>query len=212
MTSWDISTVSEEFLVDLCEKTLEEEGSIGDVGGIPVVKIPPNIVAKIGRRVAHSEASTQTSAHKELDPSIAYVPEVYRHFRRSRGAANAKHGYLFMEYVPGRKLQDLETGVLAELAPSALNIIKHLGEARGGSAPGPAGGDDDSLCLLDWGYAGFYPRFFEVLALKCTIPYVDTFEGALEREVEAAMELTDEERRDFQHVMFVRGVNFRWSL
>ncbi|KAL3451378.1 hypothetical protein BJX65DRAFT_303958 [Aspergillus insuetus] len=216
MTNWDISTASEEFLVDLCQKSLEEEGSIGDMGGTPVVKISPNIVAKIGRR----------------------IPKVYRYFRRSRGAAHEEHGYLFMEYIPDQNLSDLETSALAQLVPRVLNIINHLGEVRGGSAPGPVGGgvpmghmygddgaktscnsvddmnaymnkrlayrsmyvakhrgiesndriditphplvlchgdiswrniifrDDGSLCLLAWGYAGFYPRFFEAVALE----------------------------------------------
>jgi aminoglycoside phosphotransferase len=249
-----------------------------------VVKISSNIAAKIGRRVAPSEAETQTFAQKELDPSIVYVPKVYRYFRHSRGATNDEYGYLFMEYIPGQKLQDLETAALAELVPRVLNIIKHLGQVRGGSTPGSFGGgvpmghiygddgaktsfdsvdemnaymnkrlayrniyvakqhriecndtidiiphplvlchgdicrrniilrDDRSLSLLDWGYAGLYPRFFEAVALVCTMPYVDAFEGPLEREIEGTMQLTDEERRDLQLVTFVRGANLRWSL
>jgi serine/threonine protein kinase len=287
MADWDISTAGEEFLVDLCQKTLEEEGSIGDVGGIPEVKISPNIAAKIGRCVTASEAATQAFAHKELDPSIVYVPKVYRYFRRSRGVAydeHNEHGYLFMEYIPGQKLQDLETAALAELVPRAVEVIEHLGHVRGRSAPGSVGGgipmghifgddgaktsgksvdeinaymnkhleyrniylsrrrgiecndtiditphplvlchgdicrrnlilrEDRSLCLLDWGYAGFYPRFFEVVTLKCTMPYLDVFEGALEREAEGMMQLTDEEQRDLQLVKSVRGANLRWSL
>ncbi|KAJ0413120.1 kinase-like domain-containing protein [Aspergillus carlsbadensis] len=284
MADWDVSTASEEFLADLCQRTLEEQGSIGDVGGIPVVKISLNIVAKIGRGVAPSEAATQSFAHKELDPSIAYVPKVYRYFRRSHGTPHDERGYLYMEYIPGQNLQDLEAAALAELVPRVLNIIKHLGQFCGDSAPGPLGGgvpmghiygddgaktvfdsmeqmnvymnkrleyrniylarsrgiecsdtidltphplvlchgdicrrniilrEDGSLCLLDWGYAGFYPWFFEVVALRSTMPYLDVFEGALEREIEGTMELTDQERRDLQLVMFIRGANLRWSL
>ncbi|KAL2794634.1 kinase-like domain-containing protein [Aspergillus keveii] len=266
MADWDISTASEEFLVALCQKTLDEEGSIGDVGGIPVVKISPHIAAKIGRRVTASEAVTQAFAHKELDPSsIVYVPKVYRYFWSSRGASRDEYGYLFMEYIPGRKLQTLETAALVELVPRVVKIIEHLGQIRDGTVPGPVGGgvlmghifgddgaktsfdsieqmnayinkrleygniylarhrgiecndtidltpyplvlchgdicrrnlilrEDGSLCLLDWGYAGFYPRFFEVVALTCTMPYLDVFEGALEREAEGMMQLTDEE-------------------
>ncbi|KAL2798160.1 hypothetical protein BJX66DRAFT_295805, partial [Aspergillus keveii] len=41
--------------------------------------------------------------------------------------------------------------------------------------------DDGSICLVDWGYAGFYPRFFELLALLFVTPYdaafVETVEG-----------------------------------
>jgi hypothetical protein len=44
------------------------------------------------------------------------------------------------------------------------------------------------------------------------MPYLDAFEGSLEREIEGTMQLTDEERKNLQLVMFVRGANLRWSL
>ncbi|KAL3457434.1 kinase-like domain-containing protein [Aspergillus heterothallicus] len=282
MTDWNVSSSSEEFLVDLCQKTLEEEGSIGDDRGIAVVRISAEIAVKIGRGVTASEAATQAFAQKELDPSIACVPKVYRYFRRPRGPAGDEYGYLFMQYIPGQNLHDLNPEALPDLVPHVVKIVNALGQISG-SKPGPAGGgtpvghiygdhgaktafdsiqamnvymnkrlayrnaylaqhrsihcddsldltayplvlchgdlcrrniilkEDGSLCLLDWGYAGFYPRFFELVALKCTRPYTDGFEGALERDVEAAMELNVEERRDMQLVTFVRGANLRWS-
>ncbi|KAL2851151.1 hypothetical protein BJY01DRAFT_245088 [Aspergillus pseudoustus] len=68
--------------------------------------------------------------------------------------------------------------------------------------------EDGSPCLLNWGLAGFYPRFFELVALKCTMPYADEFGGALERQFEAAMGLADEERRDMQLVTFNQYANY----
>ena len=54
--------------------------------------------------------------------------------------------------------------------------------------------------------------FFELVALKCTIPYDKLFEGALECEAKAAIELTDEERHDMKLVSCVRSANLRWLL
>ncbi|KAL2825367.1 kinase-like domain-containing protein [Aspergillus cavernicola] len=194
--------------------------------------------------------------------------DVYRYFRWRR--STDEYGYLFMEYVPGQNLQDLDIESLAKFVPRVVKIAESLGRICG-STPGPVGGgiplgyiygddgaktrfksveemnvymnkrlayrndtidlsrhplvlchgdlcrrniilrEDGSLCLVDWGFAGYYPRFFEIVALKCTIPYDKLFEGALEREAEAAMDLADEERHDMKLVTFVRGANLRWS-
>jgi aminoglycoside phosphotransferase len=32
-------------------------------------------------------------------------------------------------------------------------------------------GNDGSICFLDWAYAGFYPRFFELATISCVLPY-----------------------------------------
>ncbi|RDW61108.1 uncharacterized protein DSM5745_10606 [Aspergillus mulundensis] len=273
MADWAVGTEPEESLVELCHKVLEKEGRIGgSLGGIAVVKIAAHVAVKLGRGVTASEAATQQFAHTNLDPSVVYVPKVYRYFRQSRIPAGEEYGYLFMEYIPGRNLQDLDVAgdSLAHLVPRIVNIIESLGQLRA-SKPGPVGGgiplgyiygddgakaafhsveemntymnkrlayddktidltrhhlalchgdicrrnlilkDDGALCLLDWGYAGFYPRFFELVALKCTFPYDKLFEGALERETELAMGLTQEEQDDMKLVTFVRGANLRWS-
>ncbi|KAJ5933153.1 hypothetical protein N7516_007642 [Penicillium verrucosum] len=51
--------------------------------------------------------------------------------------------------------------------------------------------DDGSICFLDWAYSGFYPRFFELATISCA--WYDSFQEPLVREVESAMNLTDEE-------------------
>ncbi|KAF9888869.1 hypothetical protein FE257_008238 [Aspergillus nanangensis] len=285
MADWDVLTASEEFLADLSHKTQENEGRIGgEFGGPGVVKLSPQIAVKLGHGITASEAATQDFAHKNLDPSVAYVPKVYRYFRsRSASEYGDELGYLFMEYIPGQNLKDLDMESLVKLVPRLVNIVTSLGQISG-LTPGPIGDgiprgyiygddgaktrlnsleemnvymnkrlvsynqfaklrrgvdcnyhidlrryplvlchgdlcrrnivlrDDGSLCLLDWGFAGFYPRFFEVAALKCILrPYDKLFQGALESATEAMMDLTDEERHDKKLIMYVRTANLRWS-
>ncbi|CAI7648183.1 unnamed protein product [Penicillium palitans] len=69
--------------------------------------------------------------------------------------------------------------------------------------------DDGSICFLDWAYSGFYPRFFELATITCA--WYDSFQEPLVREVESAMNLTDEERRDMQLLLRVRHANLRWT-
>ena len=69
---------------------------------------------------------------------------------------------------------------------------------------------DGSICFLDWAYSGFYPRFFEVATIMCA--WYDSFQESLVQEVESAMNLTDEERRDMQLLLRVRHANLRWTL
>lgn len=52
--------------------------------------------------------------------------------------------------------------------------------------------DGASLYLIDWGYAGFYPRFFEVAMISCMFPYDAAYEQPLLQEIEV-IGLTDEE-------------------
>jgi thiamine kinase-like enzyme len=72
--------------------------------------------------------------------------------------------------------------------------------------------DGGSICLVDWGYAGFYPRFFELLALSFVTPYDAAFVKPLKEEVTRTMDLTEAEQRDMKLVSFIRGANLRWSL
>ncbi|KAL2862227.1 kinase-like domain-containing protein [Aspergillus lucknowensis] len=71
--------------------------------------------------------------------------------------------------------------------------------------------DDGSICLVDWGYAGFYPRFFEVLSMSHVNPYDAAFEEPVKQEVTKALNLTVEEEHDMKLMSFVRGANLRWS-
>ncbi|KAJ5919076.1 hypothetical protein N7466_010019 [Penicillium verhagenii] len=71
--------------------------------------------------------------------------------------------------------------------------------------------EDGALTLLDWGYSGFYPRFFELATLSCVLPYDKEFQPLVKREFEEVLNLTDQEKQDMKFTLCVRGANLRWS-
>ncbi|KAK6595527.1 C6 zinc finger domain protein [Botrytis cinerea] len=108
--AWDIQTVSEEWLVGFCGRLVKE-------------------VAKFGIGVMASEAETQRFACQKVDSKIVYVPQVYRYFHWN------DFGYLFMEYMPSRQLDELD-----------------LDEHTDRQIPGPIGGGQPQGYL--WGDNG----------------------------------------------------------
>ncbi|OBT69196.1 hypothetical protein VE03_01936 [Pseudogymnoascus sp. 23342-1-I1] len=56
--------------------------------------------------------------------------------------STAALGYLFMEYIPGQNLKDLDLDleIYKEVIPRVAAIISHLGRIRGDQTPGPRGG------------------------------------------------------------------------
>ncbi|KAK2735609.1 hypothetical protein FQN55_002193 [Onygenales sp. PD_40] len=69
--------------------------------------------------------------------------------------------------------------------------------------------EDNSICLLDWGHAGFFPRFFETAALSCINDdwkYRDSLCGALKR----AKELTDAEQECVGLLLRARAGSLRY--
>jgi hypothetical protein len=74
------------------------------------------------------------------------------------------------------------------------------------------GEDGKSIYLLDWGHAGFFPRFYEVATLSCLNPYDEEYEKPLIGAVESLLQLTDEEKCDVKMVHYGRAASLRWSL
>ena len=231
MTPSDIATASEEWLIDLCHKAEREGGMIGGHKyGDKVIKISDDIAAKYGS-VQASEAITQEFAFNNVDRSIVHIPMVYSFIKSSHQSAHSR-GYLFMEYVHGQNLNDIDLKMHQDIPSRVANILAHLGQIVGPtSVPGPIGGGeplgyifgddgakttftsiedmnvymnkrlkyrndsidlmtyppvlchgdicrrniiletDGSLCFVDWGYSGLYPRFFELATLSCVLPY-----------------------------------------
>ncbi|KAM0161259.1 hypothetical protein ACHAPG_002462 [Botrytis cinerea] len=145
--AWDIQTVSEEWLVGFCGRLVKEGKTIrGCFGGDRVVKLSETIVAKFGIGVMASEAETQRFACQKVDSKIVYVPQVYRYFHWN------DFGYLFMEYVPGRQLDELDLDEHTDVITRVAQIIKHLGTIESGQIPGPIGGGQPQGYL--WGDNG----------------------------------------------------------
>ncbi|OBT77278.1 hypothetical protein VF21_03484 [Pseudogymnoascus sp. 05NY08] len=135
---WDVHSSSEELLVEVCRKAREANGNYSDYGrGYVMVKISDDITVKIGGLVIASEARTQEFANKNADPTIVHVPRVHRFFERE--GRGSKQGYLFMEYVQGRTLEEIYLAIRPDIIPRMARIIEHFGQIQG-QIPGPIGG------------------------------------------------------------------------
>ena len=142
--SWDIHTASEEFLVDLCDKAEKENGRLSRVHhGDRVVKLSDTIAVKYGYGVRESEAKTQEFANRNADPKIVHIPRVHRFFVHRDPSWRDPRGYLFMEYIPGQLLQDVDLNTQKDIIPRIAKIIEHLSQIQNSHAvPGPIGGGE----------------------------------------------------------------------
>lgn len=280
MAAWDITTADEAWLIELCHKSADEGRQIGgqEHGGPKVVRISDRIVAKYGN-IRRSELAAQEVAYHNTDRSIVHIPKVHRFFE-SDGQS-----YLFMEYVEGQTLEDVDFETHKDIPIRVANILAHLqqilgdcdspGPVTGGEAHGYIFGDegagtafdsiedmnvymnkrldkmneylsrqedqrrfdhldltpyalvlchgdicrrniifesDGSLCLVDWGFAGFYPRIFELAAISYVVQNNAAFKDPIIHEFTKLLSLTDKEKQDIDRFRAVRFANLRWSL
>jgi aminoglycoside phosphotransferase (APT) family kinase protein len=160
LMTWDVRTASQKWLINLCQSVEKKEGMIGGlVEGNRVIKISEKIAVKYGFGVTATEAATQDFAYRNIDPSIARVPKVYRFFQ-DESDVSCIRGYLFMEYVPGRNLKDLDLDIHKDIVPRVADVIAHLGRIPGGHVPGPVGGGKPQGYL--WGDYGTKAVFHSV--------------------------------------------------
>ncbi|KAM5494315.1 hypothetical protein MaudMau93_000331, partial [Microsporum audouinii] len=197
-------------ILDLCEQAKAQNGLLSDSAySNHVVRISDTIAVKYGYGVSPGEAATQRYAYQHLNQRVVRVPRVYRYFQDKTEPSWPK-GYLFMEYIPGKSLEDLDllpddiserlAAIVSELASGYLWGDNGTGETFQSTddmnrwlnkrlklinkeidlRPYPLVlchldlcrrniklMEDNSICLLDWGHAGFFPRFFEVAAVSC---------------------------------------------
>jgi aminoglycoside phosphotransferase (APT) family kinase protein len=153
-----IQTASEEYLINLCERIGEEDGLLGGLEeGNWVVQLSDEIAAKFGYGVTAGEAATQQFAYEHVDSSIVRVPRVYRFFQKKSNSSMMREGYLFMEYVPGQILEDLDLTQHSGIVTRVAQTIAHLGQISGGQVPGPLAGDEPQGYL--WGDYGAQTSF-----------------------------------------------------
>ena len=157
--TWDVHTASEDMLTELCHQTEKLNGMIGGYKeAIRVIKLSNDIAVKFGRGVTAAEARMQEFTHQNANPRIVHVPQVYRFFERDYDPRwSSSEGYLFMEYVPGRTLAELDLDVRDDIVPRVAQIIAHLGQIEvrndlSDLVPGPIGGG--SLRGYLWGEDG----------------------------------------------------------
>lgn len=163
--TWDIQTASEEWLISLCEGAKNERIGCQD-GGNWVIKLSDEIAVKFGYGVTAAEAATQEFAHKYVDPSIVRVPRVYRFFR-SPTKFSMENGYLFMQYISGPTLKDLDLNEHQDIIPRVAKIIEHLGQIPSDQIPGPVGNGFQQGYL--WGDNGAETIFHSVDDLNASL-------------------------------------------
>lgn len=185
-------------------------------------------------------------------------------------------GYLFIEYIPGQNLADLdvkEHNIVSRVA----KIVEQLGQIQAPSehGPGPTShdqgprgylwgddgvhkpfesitdlndwinrriilrkqnesvdcrsyplvlchmdlcrrnmilGEDGKIYLLDWGHAGFFPRFYEAATLPCLNPYDENYEKPLIEAAESLLRITEDERWNMRMVLYACAASLRWTL
>lgn len=158
--NWDIQTATEGWLISFVQPVEKGGGMIGGLReGNRVIRLSHSIAVKYGFGVAASEAATQEFAYHHVDPSIVRVPRVYR-FYQDISRPTWPRGYLFMEYVPGRVLKDLDLSIHKDIVQRVVSIIAHLGKVPGDQVPGPLRGGKPQGYL--WGDDGAKTAFHSI--------------------------------------------------
>ncbi|KUL89800.1 hypothetical protein ZTR_00464 [Talaromyces verruculosus] len=268
---WNITTAPEATLINSCIRKGEDGALVAGIVGAIIVKVTDTIIAKWGWTVTAAEAAMQEFAYNHLDKEIVRVPRVHRFVQDDEG-----RGYLFMEYIPGQTLADLDVKRY-DIVSRVAKIVEHLGQIQAppeqGPGPitddrGPKGylwGDDGvrkpfksitdlnewinrrivlrkmnesvglsqyslvlchmdlcrrnmllsedgkSIYLLDWGHAGFFPRFYEVATLSCLNPYDEDYEKPLIEAVQSLLRMTGDEKWNMRMVLYARAASLRWT-
>ncbi|TQB74584.1 hypothetical protein MPDQ_004433 [Monascus purpureus] len=154
-----VTTASSEELIRFCIQRGKEGAVFADIIGAIVVKVSPTIIVKWGYSVTATEAAMQEFAYKNVNHNIVRVPQVYRFFQDELG-----RGFLFMDYVPGQKLSDLDLTVHTDIIPRITHIIAHLGQIKHGQKPGPIGEKGPQGYL--WGDDGVDKPFVSIAHLN----------------------------------------------
>lgn len=265
----DIDTMSNEWLEGFVRRMEEENGIFAGLHeGNRLIKLSPTMVVKCGYGVTAQEAAAQTFAHQHFDHSIVKIPRVHRFFHSSP-CAFGSCGYLFMDYIEGWSLEDLDLQVHADLIPRIATIIAHI-ECMTSDIPGPPGGGrpegylwsdegartefhsveelntwlnarlamqdksiditseklvfchmdlcrrnmvmlpDRTICLLDFGFAGFYPRCFEVVTLDFLTTEGVEYTRQLQRRLMEVLKFTDNEKDYLALLHRVRTIQARF--
>lgn len=107
--------------------------------GNQVLQISAKVVVKCENSVTPEEAATQEYAYRHLNRGVVRVPQVYRYFQ-DRSNPSWPVGYLFMEYIPGPTLEDLNISDSDYIIERLANAASELGRVKGDIIPGPVGG------------------------------------------------------------------------
>lgn len=106
--SRDLHPATETWPISFVQRVKEEDAMIeGLQKGDRVIGLSESIAVKYGFDVMAPEATAQDCAYHHVDPATVHVPRVYCYFQ-DLSRPTWPRGYLFMEFVAGRILKDLE--------------------------------------------------------------------------------------------------------
>jgi hypothetical protein len=138
----NVTTATEDALIKFCIQRGERDALVAGIHGAIVVKVTDHIVVKWGWTVTAAEAAMHDFAYKNLNHDIVRVPQVYRFIQDESG-----RGYLFMEYIYGQTLANIDINLHKEIIFRVAEIVEHLGQIQAPEQkPGPIG---DTVALGD---------------------------------------------------------------
>ncbi|KAJ5689700.1 hypothetical protein N7462_004092 [Penicillium macrosclerotiorum] len=268
--TWELAELSDQKLLEFCHSPVNKKDIIAEDGGRLVIRISESTVVKYGSGVTLAEAMTQEFARRSADITIIHIPQVYRFVTSGATWSSEERGYIFMEYVPGQSMDNVDLSIHPRLVSRIASAIGHLSQIQGENVPGSIGGrhlnafmfgdfspetrffsiqdmngymnralaaegesvdmtsyplvlchmdlalrnmilheDNFTISLIDWEYAGFYPRCFEVSMISWTIPGDGYFVPRFLEELNALAPLTDEETRLIRCIARVRDLSRR---
>lgn len=112
-----------------------------------VLRLSSHIVVQSGIGVSPSRGAMQEYARKHVDPKFVRIPRVHRFLTDFSRGLSLPEGYLFMDYIPGKTLAELDAATVNNAVSKALTkriarIAVHLQEtkAEGEVPPGPVDG------------------------------------------------------------------------
>ncbi|KAF2245198.1 hypothetical protein BU26DRAFT_522297 [Trematosphaeria pertusa] len=137
MTTSHEALLPDHEIVELCTVTAPFAGS---PHGNQLVKISDNVAVKFGLGVRKQEAQNQSYAHRHVDSTVLYIPQVFRFFRATLFGFDM--GFIVMEYVLGINLDTLNVVEKPHLAERTMEAIQHLAmiPIPPDQGPGPVGG------------------------------------------------------------------------
>ena len=127
-------------IVRFCDIAKESKCSVvgGDQHGNLVVKMSDKVVIKFGLSVTSGEACALKFASQKVNPNIIKVPKIHKFFTRELDKLWTI-GYLVMELVEGKGLDQLESEDCLRLTPRIKDALEHV-QSIHGEVPGPLDG------------------------------------------------------------------------
>ncbi|KAK2873961.1 hypothetical protein FQN49_001964 [Arthroderma sp. PD_2] len=151
-------------LISLGRRLREREDGLSRIAP-RIHRLSPYIILISGWGVTRSRAANQHYAYHHVNPAIVRIPQVYRFFEDQ--STRRPEGYLFMEYLPGKTIAELDAATEGNTVSKALtqrvsDIQVHLMSIKveNGTAPGPVGGGSPKGYI--WGDFGGNASFSSV--------------------------------------------------